>query len=92
MTWGMGWINYHNLLSMEVAAGDLGPVRSPLLPCICIKYCCPSVLTGACVYLQANNNGLQVIFYGAALSTSLHGNIYLPCTPGALSSRVCQSQ
>ena len=37
MTWGMGWMNYHYLLSMEVAASDLGPVRSPLLPCICMK-------------------------------------------------------
>ena len=43
MTWGMGWMNYHNLLSMEVAASDLGLVRSPLLPSIYMKYCCPSV-------------------------------------------------
>ena len=26
MNWGIGWLRYHELLSMTVAAGDVGPV------------------------------------------------------------------
>lgn len=26
MNWGIGWLQYHELLSMTVAAGDIGPV------------------------------------------------------------------
>lgn len=48
MTWGMGWMNYHYLLSLEVAASDLGPVRSPLLTCVCmivaVPVCSPALV------------------------------------------------
>ena len=26
MNWGIGWMRYHELLSMTAAAGDVGPV------------------------------------------------------------------
>ncbi len=34
MTWGIGWLNLHNLLATNIAASDLGPVRLVRL-CVC---------------------------------------------------------